>query len=92
MVGIALGTVSKAAADADDDHLRSVVDDVVANLLEATQGGEIDDRVGHDAPPRQGQPGRDAGHVLLGHANIEVAFGKLLGKRLEHRKPQIPRQ
>jgi hypothetical protein len=89
VVRIALAAIGEAAADRDDLDVGAMVADVVPELLEAPQRREIADRVGEDHLATEGEPGGDAGHVLLGNADIEIAAGKLLREALEHREAEV---
>jgi hypothetical protein len=65
-----------------------VVADVVPDLLVGAQGDEGDYRIDERLAPLHGQPGGDARHVRLGHADIEETIRgkevkKIIGVRSE---------
>ena len=60
--------VGEAPAHGRDHHVGLVIADVVADLLQAAERGEVADRVGEDDAAGQGHAGGHARHVLLGHA------------------------
>src|SRR5260370_35468491 len=58
-------SVAHATADAHDLHVRAVVADVVSDLLQAAQGGEVA-KGGHETRgPLQRKAGSGAGHRFI---------------------------
>ncbi len=81
--------VGEAPAHRRDHHVGLVIADVVADLLQAAERGEVADRVGEDDAAGQGHAGRHARHVLLGHAGVEKLVGKALGEVGDDAEPQV---
>jgi hypothetical protein len=89
MVGHPESSVCEPPAQSDNFHVRTVITNVVAYLLEATQGRKVGNRVGKDDPPEQSHSGGYSGHVLLRHASIQKLRWKLLCQRLYDAKAKI---
>src|SRR6185295_376196 len=70
----------------------TVIADVVAQLLQAAQRREVADGVDEDRLAAERDAGRDAGHVLLGNADVAVEVRKAPGDRLQHRIAKITAQ
>ena len=70
VVGHAQGPVGESAADGHDLHVGLVVADVIADLLQAPQRGEVGDGVGEHHAAGQGHACCHAGHVLLGYSCV----------------------
>ena len=85
----AQGTVDEAAADADDVDIGAVVGTVVADLLDAAQGGEIADGVSEDGLTLQGHARRHGGHVLLGNAHVQELIGHGLPEGAQNTEAQV---
>src|ERR1035437_4750570 len=85
-------SVTHAAADAHDLHVRAVVADVVSDLLQAAQGGEVANGVGENRVPLQRKAGSQARHVLLGDADVEKLAGEPGDVLVEDLKAQVAGQ
>ena len=84
VMGVALGAIGEAAADGDHGDRQVVVADVVAQLFEAAQRGEIGDGVEHHAAAGQRQACGDADHRLFADADVGVLVGQGFGKSFQH--------
>ena len=89
MMGDAERAVIEPAAHADHHHARVVVTDVVADLLQATQGGEVGDGIGKDHFAAHRHTGRNRNQVLFRHADIQKAVGILLREGFDQAKPKV---
>src|ERR1017187_4574920 len=85
-------SVTHAAADAHDLHVRAVVADVVSDLLQAAQGREVADGVGENRVTLQRKAGSEARHVLLGDADVEKLAGETGDVLVEDLKAQVAGQ
>src|SRR5437867_5863461 len=81
--------VGEPAPNRDDLHVRGVVAHVVADLLEAPDGGEIRDGVREDDLAGERHARRDARHRLLGDAGVDEAFRELLSERLDDTEAEV---
>ena len=82
-------TVGDASTNRDHLDIRAMVADVVTDLLQATKGRKIGDRVCKHDLATQRHPGRDADHVLLCHAHVDKLIRVGLSKLLDHRVTEI---
>jgi hypothetical protein len=89
VVRVALGRVREAAAHGNDAHRIAVVANVVANLLQATHGREVGDGVREHRLADFREARCDAGHVLLGHADVEELVRQGVAEPLEHRESEV---
>ena len=64
---------------------------VVAHLFEAAEYGKVRDRIGEHDVPLQSQPGRNAGHVLFGNADVHELPWKLAGESIDDTESKIRR-
>ena len=85
-------TITHAAADADDLDVRAVIANVVADLLQAAQCRKVADGVGENRVAFHRQPGRQTGHILLRHADVEELLRKPGDKLVENGKAEIAAQ
>ena len=81
--------VGHAPADGDDLDIGLVIADVVSDLLQRPERGEIGDGVREADLPAQGHAGCQAGHVLLRHAGVEVLLGEPLGEVGDDAEAQV---
>src|SRR6266404_411962 len=81
--------VAESATDADDLDVRVVVGRVIADLLEAPQGGEVGDRVGEHDAALEGEAGSETSHVLLGDPGVQELPRVAARKVLEYPEPEI---
>src|SRR5262249_31346075 len=81
--------VGETAPHGDNLDVGAVITDVVADLFEATQRGEVRDGVGEDDLAAQGQAGRQGGHVLFRHAGVDELPGEAPGKINDHAEAQV---
>ena len=84
--------VFEAAAHARHAHRQLLKDGAVPDELVRTQGGEGDDRVAEGDEARLGQPGRQADHVLLGHADVDEALRMAVGEGFQGHEAEVAGQ
>ena len=92
LMGHALTAVGIACSDRDDAYITLIIGDVVTDLFDATERGEITDGIAIDDPAVHGQTSGNAGHVLFSDANIDKAVGKRVGKRFDDMIAQVTDQ
>ena len=69
-----------------------MVTHVVADLFQAAERGKIGNGIGEHDLAALRQAGRNAGHVLLGNAHVDIAIWEPIAKRLQHRVAQVAGQ
>src|SRR5439155_22006039 len=84
--------VGQSPTDGYDLHVGVVIADVVSQLLQATQGGEIADAVREDHVSGQGEASGDTCQVLFRHTDVVELGGVLRPKLVQHGEPQVPGQ
>src|SRR5712691_10060 len=89
VMGDAEVAIREAAADRDHLHIRPVIADVVADLLQAPQRAEVGDRVREDDLAAQRHPDCEPDHVLLGDAGVDELVGVLVRELLDHRVAEV---
>ena len=92
LMGHALTAVGIACSDRDDAYIALIIGDVVTDLFDATERGEITDGIAIDNPTVHRQTGGNAGHVLFGDANIDKTVGKRVGKGFDDMVAQVTDQ
>ena len=86
-MGHAERAVGESAAHSHYLDVGLVVANVVADLLEASKGGEIGDRIGEDDLSTERHPSGNARQVLLRDAGIEESIRKSASERFDHAEP-----
>src|SRR6476620_9213576 len=89
---VALAAVGIAGTDGDDLNVRTVIADIVPNLLKAAQGREVTNRIDENRVSAKCDSGSYTRHVLLRDAHIEISIGETRGKWFQHGVPQVPRE
>ena len=89
LVGDTLRAIGIACPYRDDAHIAVVIDDIVADLFDTAQGGEITDGIAIDYPAVHGQTTRNARHVLFADAYIQETLGESFCKGFHHMEAQI---
>ena len=82
-------SVGEAPADRHHLHVGAVIANVIANLFEATQGGEVANRIREDDLAGERHAGGQADHVLLRHPGVDELVGVLLRELLDHREAKV---
>jgi hypothetical protein len=89
VVGVAEIAVGEARADGDGGDGEIVLADVVAELFETAERGEVGDGVGEDVEAFGGEACGETCHILFRDACVEEAVGELGGEGFDDRVAEV---